>query len=443
MIWLAGTIILAILLVAGLWYLKSPTLGLLLVLLSLIPGQVIRLSLGTDVRGGSAIIMSDIAILVVVIVWLIRKLTKETTVEPNRLTGPLLTFIGIALASVFQGYVIIWQTGTLELKEMLVAFMYWVRFVEYALVFFIAWDVIKTGKEIRTFLKWIFITGVLIAIGGFIQLVIMPDFTEYAIKYGWDPHYYRLLSSFFDPNFVGGYFGMVMSVAIAMLFYEENRTWKRWLAFSIMIMGVALMLTISRSGLLALVGGLFVIGVVRSRLFLLLGFIGIVLSLLLYPRLFDRITEGFSLDETGVKRIESWSKGLTIMKAYPILGVGYNNLASVQDDLGMVDEFDVNNRGGFENSLLTIFVTTGIVGFTAYLYMLFILLYTAYRNYLQANAPPWSRGVSLGIFAGIIGIIANSMFINSLLYPFILINLWIMAAIVMRINADIQRIQIK
>ena len=222
-----------------------------------------------------------------------------------------------------------------------------------------------------------------------------------------------------------------MSVAVALFFYEKRLGVRIWLVLAVLVMGIALVLTISRSGLLAFVVGLGIIGVLRSRIILVVGFAFIVLALIASPRFFTRITEGFSVDETGVKRIESWSDAVTLTKAFPVLGVGYNNLASVQDDLGMVDMFDVNNRGGFENSFLTILVTTGIIGFLAYLYMWWVFLKSAYNLFLDSKAPPLYRGLGLGIFAGILGIMANAMFINSLLYPFILINVWIFGAMVM------------
>lgn len=435
-------IVLLIAMICAVWYLKSEKLGLVLVVLSVVAGQLIRLSLGTDDRGGSAIIMSDVTIVGLAVTWFVKKLTKDPKVEPNKLSGPLLAFILIALASLFQGYVIIARTGVLELKEMIVALLYWIRFVEYALVFFIAFDVMRTVKEMKYMLKWILITGVLVAIGGFIQLIVMPDFTAYAVQYGWDPHYNRLLSTFFDPNFVGGYFGMLMSIAVAMLFYESRLSTRILLILGILTMGVALILTISRSGLLAFVVGLGIIGIIRSRIILLVGIMCIVLALVASPRFFTRITEGLSVDETGVKRIESWEKGIKLTAGYPILGVGYNNLASVQDDLGLVDMFDVNNRSGFENSLLTILVTTGFIGFFSYLYILWVFLKSAYDLYISSKSPPYYKGLSLGIFAGILGIIANSMFINSLLYPFILINIWIFAAMIMRMRNDVATISI-
>lgn len=415
-------------------YLKNNHIGLALIILSIVPGQLVRLSLGTDVRGGSAIILTDIFILLLIIVWGVKKLVYDKKFNKNEINAPLILFTVIALISLIQGYFILGQLGTIELKEIVVSFLYWVRWVMYAFVFFITTDLIKKESHLNMYLKVLFWVGVLVSIAGFIQLALVPDFTKYAIKYGWDPHQDRLLSTFFDPNFVGGFLAMVMAVATGIWFYTPSKKEKTWLSVLLVITGVALMLTVSRSGLLALVTAMGIIGLLRSKLFLFLGIAAILLVVLTQPRLVTRITEGLSVDETGALRIQSWYNAASVTASYPVLGVGYNTLASVNDDLGLVDEFDVNNRGGVENSILSIFVTTGVVGLTAFLWLYLIMLKKAYDIWKDKEVPPRWRGFSLGLLAAMLGIIMHSIFINSLLYPFILIYIWIWMGMLVRIK---------
>ena len=122
------------------WLIKSPQLGLALVIFSVVPGNLIRLSLGTQARGGAAILLSDILIPVLVISWLLRKLVTEREVKQNIVNAPLLIFSFIALASLIQGLGILNVTGDLTLKEAIVSSMYWFRWIEYAFLFFVAAD---------------------------------------------------------------------------------------------------------------------------------------------------------------------------------------------------------------------------------------------------------------------------------------------------------------
>ena len=76
---------------------------------------------------------------------------------------------------------------------------------------------------------------------------------------GWDPHIGRLLSTWFDPNFIGGFLGFILSITIALgLYYWKEKRTK--LALVLGIIGfiglIALYLTYSRSGYLTLMAGL-------------------------------------------------------------------------------------------------------------------------------------------------------------------------------------------
>ena len=159
-------------------YLQNPHLGLVLAVLAIVPGQLVRLSLGTDVRGGAAIILTDVMIGLLVLVWVMKKLTVDRKFEKTVLSVPIIVFTLLALVSLVQGYWILDRVGTIELKEMVVAFLYWVRWVMYASVFFITVDVVKTEKQTNRYLTLLFWVGVLVSIGGFIQLIVMPDFTQ-------------------------------------------------------------------------------------------------------------------------------------------------------------------------------------------------------------------------------------------------------------------------
>jgi len=95
--------------------------------------------------------------------------------------------------------------------------------------------------------------------------------------------------------------------------------------------------------------------------------------------------------------------------------------------------------GGFDSTLLTILATTGIVGFLVYLWLLWRTLKDSFKELWDKNlprstqqnlvslsvqnkkSPPDLRGLGLGIFAGFLGLLVHSQFVNSLLYPHIML----------------------
>jgi O-antigen ligase len=416
----------------GIWYLRDHRVGLTVAILSIIPGNLVRLSLGTDVRGGAAIMISDIVIPILVAVWIFRKLVYEKKFVRTPVNAPLVVFTLVALISFIQGIAILGMLGTNNFKDIVISFLYWGRWVEYAMLFFITVDLVKTARDVDFFLRVLFFTATIIAIGGFFQLIYYPDFTQYALLYGWDPHQDRLLSSFFDPNFVGGFLALILSAALGVYFYTREKGKKALYILLMLVLGVALILTYSRSGYLAMVVAGAIICFLRSRLSIVIGIAAIIATFILVPRTLTRITEGLSVDETGVKRIESWAKAVSIVPEYPLLGTGYNTFGFVQDALGTADEFDVNNRSGVENSFLTVLVTTGIVGFVSFAYLYFVILRSLYRNWKSKALPDRWRGLNLGVFAGIVGLLFHAIFIHSLMYPFILVFFWVLIGLALK-----------
>ena len=103
----------------------------------------------------------------------------------------------------------------------------------------------------------VFVSSVILSILGFVQLILFPDFS-FMSQYGWDPHQGRLLSTWYDPNFLGGFLGLsgVVILSRVLVFLKENKFWNNkniillssWIIGLVIVFG-ALMLTYSRSAL--------------------------------------------------------------------------------------------------------------------------------------------------------------------------------------------------
>ncbi len=410
---------------------RYPRFSYILLFLSIVGGQLARLSLGTDTRGGSAIIATDVIVILMCFAWIWRKLVLERKFALPKLTFPIQIFLIVTAISVVAGIINIINLVSPDLKTIIVSISYYARFVAYALLYFITQEFLaQKPQEHRVFLfNCIFVTSILVSIGGFVQLIVMPDFTPYAIQYGWDPHVDRLLGTFFDPNFIGSYFAFILAMGMG-LYPTASKKHKVLIAFSILFCSVALLLTFSRTGYVAFLAAFFLIGLMRSPKLLIVGTACIALGLISSPRAVQRITDGLSVDETGLKRVYSWDKGTRILTSHPIFGVGYNNLATIQDYYSLVDEFDVNNRGGLENSLLTVFVTTGIFGGLAYIWLWFSTFKIAFDVWKRKAMRKVCRNQALAIAAGLLAFVVSSIFMNSLLYPFILVHIWIASALI-------------
>lgn len=396
------------------WLFLNFKIGLVLVILVILAGQLARFSLPS----GGSIVLNDFLIPLIFFVWLLIKLRKkEIPIYKNPLNWPLGLFILIAVFSLLLNW-----TQFLP-SEILQSSAYLLRFIGYALVFYLVLDSVQEERTFQKFYSLAIWLGLLFAFLGFLQLVFIPSF-EFMTKYGWDPHLNRLLSTFFDPNYAGGFLVLVCSLVLGRMLFAENKGEKGVLFFAFLFLLLAIVLTYSRSTYLAFIIVALVIGLLRSWRLLLFGFLASILIFFTFPRMQERILGAFSLDITAKMRIASFKDAWQIIEDHPIFGVGYNTLRLVREDYGQIVDPKQHTAGGFDSSLLTIWATTGILGLLAYLWLCFRILKESFWDFWNKKAPPVLRGLALGIFAGFLGLIAHSQFVNSLLYPHIMVYLW-------------------
>ena len=316
--------------------------------------------------------------------------------------------------------------------------LYLVRFVEYFLLAFLTFDLARDPKYKRGILIALILGAILLAFAGFFQLNIMPDFGSFE-ELGWDPHRDRLLSTWFDPNFIGGLFAFMLCLTIGLLLDKKtaSRT-KGWLLMATVILLYALLLTYSRSAYLALAGGIGTLGLIRSRKLLIGSLVIAIVFISISNRAEERVVNlyhtaqsligvGAELpDATARLRLDSWRGAWTMIQDKPILGIGFNTYAYAQNRYGFLDDLKKHSATGSDSTLLTIWATTGTLGFLAYLWLLATFLWTAWGH--RRN------GLTLGFLAGMIGLLIHATFVNSLLFTPLLVFIYLSAGITLSIT---------
>ncbi len=386
-------------------------------------GELGRLPIGPEILPNDLLIAGTIG------VFVIYKIFIDRHWPYSALLLPFLIFIAIAFISLING------ARALSFGETLGSSLYLIRFIEYFFLFFMALDLSSHVPTRRKLTNIIFGAAFLIAIFGFIQLKIYPDFTQMALEEGWDPHQNRLLSTWFDPNFVGGMLAFVSCLAIGKLTNRQKWPKKIPLAGLLAILLMALAFTYSRSAYLALIAGVGLIGLLKSRKLLLIGFIACLLLVSVSSRAQDRVedlyfsaksfvTETYELPDASARlRLDSWGNALTIFKDHPLLGVGYNTYANAQARYGFMTEDTHHAATGSDSTILTILATTGILGAATYLWLIVTILWTSFHKRREPLA--------LGFFCGFCGLLIHSVFVNSLLYAPILIFIYTALGIIL------------
>lgn len=267
----------------------------------------------------------------------------------------------------------------------LTSFLYWIRLI--ALLSFFVFP-LRMDKKLDNFFKIILASSLIF---GFIQYFFWPDFTYFS-TFNWDPHLYRLVGTFFDPTFTA----LIFLLFLLKIYFQCPSN--PWLLLPIYT-GIAL--TYSRSTLLSFfIVFTFIAFKKKNMGIFITTFLLVFFTILLLPRMPG---EGTKLERSSsiIAKIENYQEGIKLFLTSPIIGVGYNNLGTIREN-----KFSHANSG-FDGSLLTIAVTTGIIG-------LFLFIKIFYHN-LNTSSLYW-QSLLLAVFV-------HSLFANSFLYPWVLLFL--------------------
>lgn len=406
-------------------------------LILLIPlGQFSRLPLGLN--GDVAVYLNDLLIplfLLLAFVYLIG-IKKRFLVPP--FLGLLFFWIGFGLL----GSIFSLALGFLESSQVLVGSLYLLRFTEYILLYAAIYNLAKIyGSSFsKTALSLMIASGSIFAILGLLQFKYFPDFSQFA-GLGWDPHYYRVLSTFFDPNFAGLFLTLTLILIIAtILLAPVSKLTRLFLGMLLSVIGLAIVLTFSRSTYLALATGLTVVSFFKSKRIILAGLIFALLIFLFVPRVQERVIGALNIDETAKLRLENYSKTLVIVKDHWLTGVGFDNFRYAQSYYGFLsDKRGVEGTGGHsgsgsDSSLLLVLATSGIFGFAVFLIFLGCVFIKSIKLFYQSTG--YQKVLFLTIIASLSAIIVHSQFVNSFFYPWIMLWFFTLLGITYGSNSD-------
>lgn len=405
---------------------RNPVIGLMLLLATLAVGQLVRLGLS---GGTGNLLATDVLLPLVLGAWLLVHLLHGTIPDVrSRLWLPALAW-GIAMAlSLAAGL----PRLNLDGADARIAVLYAVRWVLYFGAYLMALDVVRSERTGRVVIGALIAVGLLVAGLGFVQLAVLPDFSRF-VPAGWDPHVGRLLSTWFDPNFVGGFLTFVLLVALGVAF--EVRGWVRVaLIGAALALLAAVLLTYSRSAYAGLLVGGAVFALLRARLLLVVGALCAVLVFALVPRVQERVIGIRSVDETAQLRVVSWSNAIEVVKDHPLTGVGYNAYKFAQVKYGFLTDPAEHSAGGSDSSVLTVAVTTGAVGVVAFGWLWWEQFATAG---VRTRSRGFRRGLSYGAFAGLVSLAVHGQFINGLLFPHLMLAIWV----VLGVLAGLERLE--
>jgi putative inorganic carbon (HCO3(-)) transporter len=261
-----------------------------------------------------------------------------------------------------------------------------IRFATLVLIVLVLNQLLTTPRALKHLLVAVYLSLAIPALVGAYQVATKSGFHVSA-------EFSRVRGTFDHPNPFSIYLTMLIVMGVALLLKVERRSVKLLLLGAIGLCGVFLLLTYTRSAWIATVAGLLVVAFFEGkRLLPFMGF-AVVLVVMLVPsvamRFSDLSTETTQSGAAGnslVWRFEYWQQALQLSEN-PIVGAG---LRTVQAST------DVSKEP--HNDFIRVYVETGLIGLSAYLWFLFSLARSARRS-IRNTRSPLEHSVAVG-FAG-------------------------------------------
>lgn len=386
-------------------------------ILSIIPGQVLRLPFFLEY---GAVNLTDIIVIITDIFFVFYFMTTKRSINFSKKVFPafIVFFTWVITANIFS-------LSIFDLKQTLSSSFFLIRFLSYFFVSQVILNLIKQEK-ITAWVNLITFIGFIFILLGFFQLVIFPDLTSLTV-YGWDPHQRRIVSTILDPNFAGFIFVVIFAISTTLLLFLKktkntflNKNYLSYFLASIFSI-ISVIFTFSRSSYLALITAVFVIGLIKSpkMFFLTLSFL--LISFFTIPQVKNRVVGAVALDDTAQARIISWENAILVFKSQPIFGVGFNNYRYAQAKYQIFEQpeqIELHSSSGSDSSVLLVAATTGIIGLLLFLFLILTILLSVLRK--PANNP-----IKLITLSVLLALTVHSQFVNSFFFPQISLLFWI------------------
>ena len=386
------------------------------------------------------------AVGIATILWLVKCYQRGTLELHNRLlTGFIIAF---ALACSLTFFTTINQGITLR---------YIYEIVSYTLLYLIIANNFRDSGSIKATFVIFLVSALLICAYGIYQRYVTLEQTniyiEEILKSGSQNGLsipinsgilYRLkstrpFSTFLYPNAYGFYLAIVGALTIGFIWsmwekIKESTGVGKWLLLSLLaplciLIPWNLWLTKSRGGMLSMASVLLV--------FVIMGFwrkkkistekLAMILIVLALTTTFIAAGDAFSsepvpeydesimsrlTDTVSIKqRITYWKAALEMVKDNPWFGVGWGAFEKAYPRHMILGGFPVKLA---HNNYLQVWAETGIVGLNPFVGLWLVFLYTFWKK-VRPGAAGELRGITIGLGAGVIAFLSNSL-VDFLLY---------------------------
>ena len=228
-----------------------------------------------------------------------------------------------------------------------------------ALIYFFIVSIINNDKKMKI-TTWVMIS--LMSVIALMGILKIYGYNVPGIETAWanDKQVWQIvgIGIFDNPNDLAYSIVLVVPFALGLLIKSKNVIAKTSAMFLLVNAVWCIYLTRSRGGMLALVTSIliwlycWISNVQLKRIFILFGIVAISAAVLMQA-------QGYQGDASSIGRIDAWSKGMSMVKEHPIIGVGKDRFLEYHE----IDSHSSYVRAAAELGMLGLYAWIGIVYF--------------------------------------------------------------------------------
>ena len=317
-----------------------------------------------------------------------------------------------------------------SLRELVLHFLGWGLMVA-------IFSSLTQGRRVEIFLFFLSVGAVLVSLygiygyyvgvpgeSGWVDAAMHPELTV------------RAFSTFGNPNVLAEYLVFVLPFSLGLAWCQRHWGWSLLILAGVGLQVLCLVLTMARSGWIALTAGLLVFAILLDRR-LLAG--GVALGLLSLPLLLRsgvllrRLLSIFTLqDSSNAHRIVVWRETLVMIREFWATGVGLGHRA-----YRFLYPYFAFDRSKFpfhsHNTYLQVAVEVGLLG----LFSLLLYLGSVYKGTMGLalrRQDRFHRSLLSAAAASLTGMLVFGLFESIIYLPKIIILFWLVLGLITAIN---------
>lgn len=362
-----------------------------------------------------------VAVLVVVL-WAIDSFrTGAARFNKHFIQIPLIAIIAYGIIQIIPFGSINELAGVPNIPNTISLEPYWTKvFTLHLFAFFIflaaMLTFIDSAKRMRKVVWLITIFGFIFAFFAILQAVLSPN-KIYGI---YEPTFAQPYGSFVNRHNFAAYMEMAIAVPLGLMFMGVVPKDRRLLfVTAIGLMGVALLLSGSRGGFVALLAEVFFLLILTTetksygQLALKIGLAVLLIGTIITGAVLiggesslTRIAETATSNNITTNRTHIWDITLDVIKTYPFFGTGLGGYSVAYTNFDTMNGMERVEQA--HNDYLQILTDAGLIGLLIAAFFVYKLFRTGLKNSKNANL--FNSGVSVGALAGCFAILVHSLF---------------------------------